>query len=108
MNTKYGNLINHHHRVVKKHRIHKLLQEAPDGTCTKQNVIAGWIKTGLFPFKHSKILKTQRIPPDIQLDFEWPEYETIDSGQESSLRESPGPAQQIHDVLKYQAVTDFC
>lgn len=95
--------MNHHYRVVKKHRFPKLLQEARHGACTKENAVSGWGKTGLYPFKPAKILKTLRIPSDVQLDFELSESETYGSEKEFSPQESPGPAQQVHDALKYQA-----
>lgn len=100
LNRKYGNLVNHHHRVVKKHRFPKLLQEARQGACTKDNAITGWMKSGLYPFKRQKILKTLRKPTNI--DCNWSESEPeIDA--EPIFRETPGPAQRAHDALQYHA-----
>jgi len=50
LNTKYANFVNHYHQVVKKDRFAQMLQEARQGTCTRDNAIAGWKKTGLYRF----------------------------------------------------------
>lgn len=84
--------------MIKKDRFPKTLTQARDLACTKENSIAGWRGTGLYPFKQLKILKTLRQRP---ADFD---HLFSDAKPDTSLAIHPptsGPAQQPKSALEY-------
>lgn len=98
LGKKYGNLVNHTRHMIKKDRFPKTLVQARELACTKENAIAGWRGTGLYPFKPFKILKMLRKRPT-DFDDLFPELKSDipPTADESTA----GPAQRMQDILEY-------
>lgn len=74
MGIRYRAAVNGYHHMITKEWFPHILQQVRIASCTRENVIAGWAKSGLVPFNPIKILIDIKKPEKIYVDFYRPHF----------------------------------